>query len=298
MHSPAAQYALPPSLNAFDAWIALLRSDIARQAPELLEFFDPYAGEALFGRQWLDEALKQLPPGSAVLEIGAGMFLLACQLVREGFAVTALEPVGSGFGHFHQLQKKVLAYAANYQAVPEILPHTAETLAINNRFAFAYSLNVMEHVGDVQTVLARVLSALKPGAPYRFVCPNYAFPFETHFGIPIIINKNITLAVLGTRIRQAPNVGDPQGLWESLNWITVRKIRQYCKTLGVAATFNRSILSVYLDRALNEPSFCARHPLIHRLVSVMRMVGALQLVRLVPLPWTPVIDCTVTKVDV
>ena len=45
----------------------------------------------------------------------------------------------------------------------------------------------MEHVDDVPLVLRRVMSALRPGAAYRFVCPNYRFPFEPHFDIPTAV---------------------------------------------------------------------------------------------------------------
>jgi hypothetical protein len=38
--------------------------------------------------------------GAAVLEIGAGSLLLNCQLMKEGFAITTLEPLGAGFSDF------------------------------------------------------------------------------------------------------------------------------------------------------------------------------------------------------
>jgi len=280
---------------SFETYLAALRANLAEREPELLAEFDIYAGEAQFGRQWLHAELQQLAPGSIILEVGAGMFLLACQLQREGFAVTALEPVGSGFAHFHRLQQLVLEYAKQHQVIPEIFPYPAEELTQENRFVFAYSLNVMEHVTDVQKVLERVSAALRRGSRYRFVCPNYAFPFETHFRVPIIINKNITLMIFKNTILHTPNLVDPQAGWDSLNWITVTKIRCICKKLRISASFNPTILNFYVDRALKEPSFCARHPFIHRLICAMRMVGLLQMVRFITMQWTPVIDCTITK---
>lgn len=279
----------------FQIVIAQLRATIAARAPELLRDYDVYAGEAVFGRFWLEAELKHLALGSPILEVGAGMFLLACQLQREGYAVTALEPVGSGFGHFNKLQQLVLEQATQDQCVPEILTCPAEDLQSENRFAFAYSLNVMEHVADVGVVMQRVFAALQSGKRYCFVCPNYRFPFETHFRIPIVLSKSLTFRLLKKKIVNATDLGDPLGLWASLNWITVRQLQVLGKTLGAKPVFNRRILNVYLDRALQDPSFCARHPLINRVIEVMRTLGLLRAFSLIPTPWMPVIDCSVAK---
>lgn len=284
---------MPPA--SFAEFIASLRTQIAARAPDLLFYYDIYAGEARFGRQWLEPELQKLAPGSAILEVGAGMFLLACQLQREGFAVTALEPVSSGFDHFHRLQQAVLEFAGQHGALPVLLASPAEALALERRFAFAYSLNVMEHVADPGVVMARVMASLIPGAHYRFVCPNYAFPFEPHFRIPIVINKSITERLFKRSIlKLAATIEDPQGGWDGLNWITVAQVRRKAKKLDLSVCFCPSILVIYLDRALNEPSFCDRHPLINRLMRLMKSLGLLQALRLIPVRWMPVMDCTLT----
>ncbi len=48
------------------------------------------------------------------------MFLLACQLSREGFAVTAIEATGVGFVAVEELGAVVLAMAAGDGIVPTI----------------------------------------------------------------------------------------------------------------------------------------------------------------------------------
>ena len=89
--------------------------------------------------------------------------MLSCILQREGFRVTALEPTGGGFSHFAQLQAIVLDHAARDGMAPAVLRVTGETLALDGQFDFAFSVNVMEHVGDVGQVLQRVHRSLKPG---------------------------------------------------------------------------------------------------------------------------------------
>ena len=290
-----ARTSTPALASGIEAFVAGLRLHIEQQAPQLLTHYDTYAAEASFGRQWLDKELVKLPLGSSILEIGAGMFLLACQLQREGFSVTALEPVGGGFSHFHQLQEQVISYAREHGALPILLRCTAEELYSTKHYDFAYSLNVMEHVADVTAAITRIMKVLKPQARYRFVCPNYAFPFETHFKIPILWNKVVTFYVFQTRILTDTSVEDPQGLWDSLNWITVGKLQRLCAALTLQSVFDPAILTDYVGRAMHDSTFSTRHQWIHRIIHTLQKIGLLRLLRLIPVRLMPVMDCTLTQ---
>jgi hypothetical protein len=90
-----------------DEWLRDVRAHCAMNAPNLMALFDIYAAEATFGRSYISTDIALLKSGARIIEVGAGAFLLSCQLVREGFEVTALEPTGSGFSHFKQLRQLV-----------------------------------------------------------------------------------------------------------------------------------------------------------------------------------------------
>ena len=66
-----------------DGFLAALRQDLDARVPHLLPLFDVMAGEARFARAWLDEDLKRLPKAAPILEVGGGVFILACQLARD-----------------------------------------------------------------------------------------------------------------------------------------------------------------------------------------------------------------------
>ena len=187
--------------------------------------------------------LGGLRPGAKVLEVGAGSLLLSCQLMREGFDVTALEPTGEGFSHFDQMRQMVLDKARSHGCCPTILDLPAERLAAVNCFDYAFSVNVMEHVDDVARVLETVGKSLTVGASYRFTCPNYLFPYEPHFNIPTFFSKQLTERLLGRKIFDSQRVPDPSGTWKSLNWINVVKVGRCVRRLsGLRVTFNRSML--------------------------------------------------------
>ena len=112
------------------------------------------------------------------------MLLLSCALQSAGYQLSAVEPAGIGFSHIDRLREIVLGYATDRGCRPELLSIKAEQIVADAEFDFAFSMNVMEHVDDVPLVLRRIVSALRPGAAYRFVCPNYRFPYEPHFDMP------------------------------------------------------------------------------------------------------------------
>ena len=222
------------------------------------------------------------------------MLLLSCALQAAGYRVWALEPVGSGFSHMDRLRHIVWDFATRQGCAPNLDSIKAEQLDRDREFDYAFSINVMEHVDDVALVLRRVWSALRPGASYRFVCPNYAFPYEPHFGIPTLFSKTLTERVFRRRILASPIVADPRGTWTSLNWISVASVRRIAReSLGVEPEFDRTVLDRYVRRAIADSSFQRRHsPVVRRAFTLLDTVGAF---KLVPAWGQPVMSCRLER---
>src|SRR5215471_15446883 len=151
----------PPSI---ETWLADVRVYVSEKAPRMLSTLEVYLGEARFGRRYIDADLMRIPQGAMILEVGAGSMLLSCQLVREGFQVTALEPTGAGFSHFEDIRELVLHRAAILGCIPRLLDQSTEVLSERNCFDYAFSINVMEHVTDIALSIGNVGSSLKRGA--------------------------------------------------------------------------------------------------------------------------------------
>ncbi len=284
---------------AIEGWLAIVRPEFVNIAPELLPLFDTYAAEALFGRRYIDSDLERLRPGAKVLEVGAGSLLLSCQLMREGFEVTALEPTGEGFSHFDQMRQMVLNKARSQGCCPTILELPAESLAAVNCFDYAFSVNVMEHVDDVARVLGTVGRSLTVGAIYRFTCPNYLFPYEPHFNIPTFFSKRLTEKLMGRKIFGSQRVPNPFGVWKSINWINVLQVLRLVRRLSeFRVTFNRSMLVSTLGRIVSDPDFAARRsPGMRRFLSGLVRLRMHYLLGLVPAMLQPIIDCSIQKIS-
>ena len=282
---------------AIEEWLDILRIKVAKEAPELLQLFKVYAGEARFGRSYIDPNLQKLTFDAQILEVGAGAMILASQLAREGYRVTALEPIGIGFSHFSQLRALILEQAKDEKCMPLLLEIQAESLESDNRFDFAFSINVMEHVGNVATVIDKVVKSLTSKGIYRFTCPNYLFPYEPHFNIPTLISRTLTEKVLRKRIVECDGMLDPVGVWNSLNWITVPMLKRICQSLGfICVYFDKNMLSIMLSRVVSDPEFSARRsPLLRLLLTFVVKLRLHKLTLLFPAVLHPVIDCTLRK---
>lgn len=276
-----------------------LRQSLADDSPHLLELFDIFAQEARAARRWLAPNLDHLPAGSPILEVGAGLMLLSCELQREGYSVTALEPIGAGFFMFRELQGRVLTFAAHRGIKPQVLSLPVENLEIQSYFRFAFSVNVMEHVGNVPAAIGRIGNALAVGGEYRFTCPNYWFPYEPHFNIPTLFSKRLTGIVFAGIIGVSKRVSDPLGTWESLNWISVYQIRKTVSRLkGFRLTFCPDQVVRTLERVGTDMEFASRRSAsMRKIVNLSVRLGLHRLAGLIPTLFQPIIDCCVSRVE-
>lgn len=109
----------------------------------------------------------------------------------------------------------------------------------------------MEHVNDVLLTSNNIGVSLKEGAIYRFTCPNYLFPYEPHFNIPIVITKRLTEKIFRNKIHQNRNIIDPEGTWNSLNWINVIRLIAVVKgSSDLSIKFSSHLLFTTLERVL------------------------------------------------
>jgi SAM-dependent methyltransferase len=285
--------------DSVEWWLADVRTFFIEQAPSLLPLFDTYSAEAVFGRRFIALDLARLQPKARVIEVGAGSLLLSCQLVREGFDVTGLEPTASGFSHFDQMRQMVQERASALGCSPRILNLAAEDLSEHNRFDYAFSINVMEHVDDVAQVVANVGRSLVVGASYHFTCPNYLFPYEPHFNIPTVFSKRLTERVLSQKIFGCKDMPDPAGTWRSLNWISVGQVQRISKKLPwLRVTFDRLLLVSTLERICSDTDFANRRsPTVRKLLTLFVRLRLHLLLGYMPVILQPIIDCRMDKIS-
>lgn len=280
-----------------DALLQNLFCKIATESPHLKNLFITFSQEASAGLKWLEPSLKKLYSGDQILEVGGGLMLLSCELVRQGFSVTVVEPIAEGFSDFTELQEFIIKYANEMDIAPKIITKPIEELNEDSKFDLAFSINVMEHVKDVKKSLNVIIRAIRPGAEYRFTCPNYLFPYEPHFNIPNLFSKRLTNLTFHRRILTNTRVGDPIGVWNSLNWITVPKVVLITNGIrNISTLFSRLMFETLFLRAINDSEFSSRRsPWMRYLSHFLVATNLHKLGRLVPPALQPTIDCTIVR---
>jgi hypothetical protein len=211
--------------------------------------------------------------------------------------VTALEPIGSGFSYFVQMRQIVLQQAATLNCMPVNLEIQGEELSETNCYDYAFSINVMEHVNDVERVLHNVTNSLKPGASYHFTAPNYLFPYEPHFNIPTLFSKRLTAIILRKKILECTKMTHPYETWKSLNWINTNQVRRIGqKSSAMATTFNRLLLVSTIERVASDPTFASRRsPVVKKILLFLLKYRIHKLFQFIPVVLQPIIDCRLQK---
>lgn len=260
--------------------------------PAQRQWLRTYVSEAQFFNEVLSDDLDSLGTHDEVLEVGSGIGLLSLLAAARGLRVTSLEPQSAGFGEMRTMREAIMA--AWQGPLPEVrwIDSTIESLPITSSFRYVFAINVVEHVPQPEAFMDEVLGRLDAAGRFRFICPNYHFPYEPHFNIPTLFSKQLTQKAFAKRIRSA-DLNDSQGLWDELSWPTTRRLRRHLTRSGWSNDFSGSATRAYIDRALSDPDFGERKgPLLRTAGSAISRLPRSAFDR-IPAPLLPIIDCTV-----
>lgn len=259
---------------------------LAEAAPgrdDLVQLLRTYLNEVVVALELLGPMLDG--PGPRVLEVGSGIGAVTLCLSRLGYEVVGIEPGGPGFEDLLLLQQILAESAGDHARSGErtapIFRIGVEGLHpdVHGRFDLAVSVNVLEHVKDPDEALTRIGAVLAEGGVQRHVCPNYSFPYEPHFFVPLVpFAPALTRVILPRRMTRT-------GLWESLNFLTARRLRRWARQQGAAITFDEGVLAQAVDRFLADAIFAERHAGLRWFVRSVERLGLLPVLRRLPPSW-------------
>lgn len=251
--SPSAERLSDSSLDAFierilsDAGVAAAGARAGLSPQEVTHFVATYANEARAGLRFIRPMLR---PGMRVLEIGCGIGALAAFLLEAGVDVTAIEPGASGFGFMPEIGAAILEMVGASRS--RWLPIVAEKLdpKEHGQFDLIFSINVIEHIPDVDGAFQGMASVLAPTGSMIHLCPNYTVPYEPHFGIPLVpFFPGVSRFLFPKTLKKYP------GIWEELNFITSRRVKRLARANGLKVCFVRGMLAENLRRLEADPIF-------------------------------------------
>lgn len=232
-----------------------------------------YGAECRYGSYLIT---KYLPATGRILEVGAGLGMLSSYLRMLGHDITALEPCGTGFDFFREIQAVVREETGT--EVP-FLPIPAEELSpgAHGVFQFIFSVNVLEHIRDLPRAMHGMASVLAPGGRMWHTCPNYFFPYDPHFALPLIpLFPEATGFLLPRRISGSE-------LWRSLNFITYFGLKRLAGANSLNTTFLVGTMADAFARLDSDHEFAGRHGRMAAYVyRVLKAMGGISAVRALP----------------
>jgi len=254
-----------------------------------------YVNEAEFFHAFLSTELREVPAGALVIEVGSGMGLLSMMVADEGFRVVSYEPASAGFVRMRQLRSIALRHWTGTRGEVmwrdcDLERHCGPT---PGDVAFAYAINVIEHVPRYGDLIDDAIAHLRPTGFMSVVCPNYMYPYESHFHMPTLWSKSLTGWAMRNRIGRAP-IESPWDFFADLSWPTGPRIASTVRARGLQTTFSPRATLAYLARAENDLVFRDRKGGLPTSRPALR--AARWAATHMPAWALPVLDCRVTRV--
>lgn len=205
-----------------------------------------------------------------ILEVGSGTGMLLCELNRiyPHITLTGLEPNSGGYSMYKEIIKELTNNLSTNNLV--IKNKEIEEFDTDEKFDLIFSINVLEHVKDWQNYLINTNKLLNSGGLNIILCPNYDFPYESHYILPIIINKNITKLIFKKKINNQDINKYTEGHWESLTFISKRKLTKFLIKQKYNYYFDNDINNTILNRILYDKELQKKQGIVGLLAIISR----------------------------
>lgn len=211
------------------------------------------------------------------LEIGCGPGLLLHKLQQRfpAYSFEGIEPVGEGFAKTDAPQQRLAA-----ELGVNITRATYEAFQPTQVYDLIFSVNVIEHVASWRDYLIKTHAMLAPGGVSLVLCPNYNFPLESHFILPIVVNKALTRKLFSRSIDDLEHRLSYEGLWDGLNFIKRTDVARFLKEKNLSYQFDDGIMARMFGRLFTDHAFKSRFRVIASLAQFAHRVGLTHLTAL------------------
>ena len=255
---------------------------------------DLWIAEALFGFSHVKGLINNLKKESNILEVGCGSGILLSILAEEftHHKFDGIEPFEKGFSSLKNLNDLVRRSGV------QIKIETYEKSRSKELYDLIFCINVFEHVEDWKHFLNWALENLNDDGVFLILCPNYGFPFESHFGFPLILNKKITYHFFKNCINKYEHDNDSYGLWNSLNFVKKKDVKSFYKKKNLTSKFKMyddlTIIDDMVGRMSKDTQFRKRQSFLGKTALFLQKIGIFNFIKFFP-NYIPYMKLSFTK---
>ncbi len=218
------------------------------------ELFNFVSTDVIFGFSEISDILKNNSEIRSVLEIGSGAGILLNELKKAfpNIDFSGVDPNESGFHRYKEVYESL-------EKKEFIIENSQiEKFETTKKFDLVFSINVFEHVRDWKKYIEQTDKLLNKNGKNIILAPNYDFPYEPHFVIPIIINKKITKFFFKNKIKRSEIKTNEVGLWEGLYFLGKKEVERYLTTNNYSYYFDFEIKQRMFNRIIQDKEFKRR----------------------------------------
>jgi len=241
-----------------------------------------WINEAEFGFSCLIEDCKKIRKNGKVLEVGCGSGILLAMLSQkfDGLIFDGIEPFGSGFNSLQELKDLNTIVKDNNISIKNV---SYEKFNTRIKYDLIYCVNVFEHLNDWRKFILLATEWLSKDGKVVILCPNYGFPYESHFHIPIIINKTLTFSIFKKSIIKQEKDMRIEGTWKSLNIVKKKEVLHFIKSNpSLELVDDISIIDIIVKRFTKDKEFRKRQMLMGIIALFIQRIGILKILKLFP----------------
>ena len=229
-----------------------------------------------------------------ILDVGCGGGLLVNYLSIQGYKINGFD------NYLYNPHTKAINNAINSKDL--VVNAEIKNFKSKKKYDLIFLSNVVEHLDDWKGCLRHLEKLLNNEGRIIFLLPNYNFPIEFHFMVPIIINKSITYKIFKNRINNFEMIHQRHGIWDSLNFITMKQIKKFFIKKNYIITSDKDYIKRLVIRltinAKNKKNKNKRNLLHTFLVIIANFFVNLKLInayKYLPQTFHPFIKIIVTK---
>ena len=255
-----------------------------------------WINEAEFGFSCLTEYCKKISKSGKVLEVGCGTAILLAMLDQkfDNLSFVGIEPFASGWDSLPEYSEINTIIKNNNISIKNVC---FEKFNTKTKYDLIYCVNVFEHLNSWRNFLLTATKWLSKKGKIVILCPNYGFPYESHFNIPLIINKSFTYSIFKKSIIKKEKDMKIEGTWKSLNFVKKTEVIHFIKSNPSLELFDDiSITDIIIKRFMNDKEFGKRQMLMGVIAVFIQKIGLLKILKLFP-TILPYMKLEVRRVD-
>tara|TARA_B100001750_G_scaffold213013_1_gene195204 strand:+ start:20 stop:847 length:828 start_codon:yes stop_codon:yes gene_type:complete len=268
------------------------RKEITRKIPDSIpdEYLDSYFNSFFNSYTEIEPLISY---SDQILDVGSGAGFLVNYLSSQGYKIQGFD------NYLYNPHTRAINRAINSRE--EVKNCDIRDFHIEKKFDVIFLHNVIEHLDNWEESVEMLNTKLNNKGKIIFLLPNYSFPIECHFMLPIFLNRDLTYKIFKKRIKKFEVMHNREGLWDSLNFIKPKEIRDYYLSKNYNVKFDKSYFTNFLSRLIhniNPKSVHRTNKLHYLLVLTAKIFYKTKLINIyqyLPLSFQPFIKIIIQK---